>query len=116
MNTTMTMSTDFHEGPCTVTHEGREYTAGGAWRVGDKALAYVSKDTAGRWRLTDWHGTLLGVVLEHRLGAWRHHTPNGALAHPYRMAYVRVRLADGTEWWGRYSYDNSEAVRLKRRT
>lgn len=50
------MITPFVEEDCTIQHEGHTFESGGAYVVGDQAVAYLGKDDV----LTDWHGTRIG--------------------------------------------------------
>lgn len=45
------------ETDCTIEHDGRKFTAGGAYVAPDRIVAYLGKDGA----LTDWHGKQLGT-------------------------------------------------------
>jgi len=84
----------FVERDCTVKHEGRSYEAGGAYRVGTKALVYVSADGT---RVTTWHGEPVGwaeVVSQIKLPRWSY--VSGSYIYSYR-----VRMHDYTEWYGR---------------
>jgi hypothetical protein len=45
------------ETDCTITHEGRSFTSGGAVVTDDRIVAYLGKDKV----LTDWHGNAIGT-------------------------------------------------------
>lgn len=47
------------ETDCTITHEGREYTSGGAYYDGRNITAYP----AGNGNLCDWHGNRIGLYV-----------------------------------------------------
>lgn len=85
------------------------HQAGGAYVAGDRALVFIGHNGLNGYNVTDWHGNILGKVLHHVVGATRH-TPNGG---HYRMAYVKVEMG-GWTWVGRYSFDNVQAVRLRK--
>ena len=85
----------FVERDCTIQHDGRSFEAGGAYRVGTKALVYVSADGT---RVTTWKGERLGTVVSAtpvKLSQW---SPMcGAKMYAYRV----VMDADGSVWSGR---------------
>jgi hypothetical protein len=95
------------EKDCTIEHEGRKFTVGGAYIGDNHGLVYLNK-REGLWRVTDWHGNVLGTVKSYSKGpvVWG---PKGV---PYYMAYVRLDL-DGREWFGRYAPESGEAVRIR---
>lgn len=51
------MNTPYVEQDCTVEHEGRKFTNGGAVVTPDFIIAYPGKDGV----LKDWHGNVLGT-------------------------------------------------------
>lgn len=55
----------FIETDCTIEHNGRKFTAAGAFVSDQYVVAYVGKD----WTLTDWHGNKLGNC--HVSSSWR---------------------------------------------
>ena len=78
------------EQDCTVTHNGRAYTSGGAVVAPRAIIAYLGKDGA----LTDWHGDKLGT---YRITAtWR--TPGSWKSGTMSQVYATV---DGTRYTGR---------------
>lgn len=84
----------FVERGCTIGHDGRSFEAGGAYRVGTKALVYVSADGT---RVTTWHGEPVGwaeLVSQIKLPKWSY--VSGSYIYSYR-----VRMHDYTEWYGR---------------
>jgi hypothetical protein len=48
---------NYAETDCTITHEGRTVSSGGAAITDDHCIAYLGKDGV----LTDWHGRPLGT-------------------------------------------------------
>lgn len=60
---------EYVEKDCVITHEGREFEAGGAVVTTDYIIAYPSKDG----RLCDWHGKVIGTwrtVSRWRVNSW----------------------------------------------
>lgn len=53
------METPYVESDCCFGHEGKEYCAGGAAIVGDRAIVYCDKDMRN---VTSWHGEVLGTM------------------------------------------------------
>ena len=98
---------NFAETNCTVNFQGREFTAGGAYIVGDHALVYIIKGQA-----KDWHGKKLGTVRV--TSTWRAYPPRSYSRMWYTMTAVRVTMLDGSVWYGRYSSDWSQACKLRR--
>ena len=96
---------DFVEQGCYIEFRGRKFQAGGAYILGDRAMAYVDEKAR---KVTDWHGKVIGYIVDHVIGnrRWTKH-------QTYRMAYVRCRI-DGGQWWGRYNFDGGNLVRLRR--
>ena len=85
----------FVERGCTVEHEGRSYTAGGAYRVGTKALVYVSSDNGS---VSTWKGERLGTVVSAtpiKLSQW------SPMCGTKMYAYRVVMDSDGSVWYGR---------------
>lgn len=58
------------ETDCTIKHEGREFTSGGAVVTDKFMTAYLSNDSDGI--LTDWHGKVIGSY--RILSSWRIHS------------------------------------------
>lgn len=114
----------FIEEDCTVTHEGRSFTAGGAWLCDctdgyRRGVVYTKPadpiqakpgDITGpapsyprRGIVTDWHGNKIA---------------DASFGHPYRggfgakMRTVRFTV-DGVEYAGRYGCDWRDAVRVR---
>lgn len=96
------------ERDCTITHDGKSFTYGGAYVVGDRALVYVGEPwdrplTAQRYQgpVTDWHGKAIGAYRE--VSRWR--VPNGWRSG--WMVSYRVIMTDengaATYWYGRGS-------------
>ena len=92
--------TNFVETDCTIEHQGQQFTANGAWRVGNHALVYVDGNQA-----TDWHGNVIGRV--------EHVSQYCNPLTGYRMDCIRVRMTDGTWWYGRYGPEWSQACKLR---
>lgn len=85
----------FVERGCTIQHEGRSFEAGGAYRVGAKALVYVSSDNGS---VSTWKGERLGTVVSAtpvRLSVW------SPMCGTKMYAYRVVMDADGSVWYGR---------------
>ena len=97
----------------TIVHEGREYTAGGAYVWGDHALVYVNPYDPGLNRsagtVTSWEGSEMGVYRV--TGAWRQFSYH---LGQFTMLAIRVILVDGTRWHGRFNSDWSRACKLRR--
>jgi hypothetical protein len=83
---------------CTFTHNGRDFTAGGAVVTSDFARGYLTFDTpeliGTTGAVTDWHGTRLGTA--RIVGRWR--TPRSFMAS--HMLQVECRI-DGVLYTGR---------------
>jgi hypothetical protein len=110
----MDTATIHDDGPCTITHEGRGFTADGAHVGEDGGVAYFKgKDGVAhlgtRGALTDWHGNPLGWYTV--TGYWRQYPPRGG--YPVLMASVRAYVA-GREYTGRALAENGRAVVLHR--
>ena len=94
----------FVETDCVVEHQGQRYSAGGTYMTQGHALVYIDGD-----RATTWNGEPLGRVTV--VNRWRVPTRWQGW---YTMAAVRVVMADGTKWCGRYNEDGGQACRLRR--
>ena len=72
---------------CTIEHQGRRYTAGGAVVTADRIVAYVGeRQPDGRHKLTDWHGNVIGSC---RITAtWR--TPRSFASTTMSQVYATV--------------------------
>lgn len=88
------------ETDCTIAFNGREFTAGGAWRTNASLGAYVASDDT----ITSWHGERLGRII----------TSTYYRGNFCKMRAIRVRLTDGSEWYGRYCPEWSELCRMRR--
>ena len=51
---------DFAETDCRIEHNGRAFTAGGAFLVGNRITCYAKRLERG-WIFTDWHGNQLAT-------------------------------------------------------
>ena len=74
---------------CTVTHEGKSFTAGGAFVSNSHIIAYPAKGG----QLHDWHGQVLGkwwVISSRPAVFFGHHSWMGSTYY-----YMRARLKDG---------------------
>lgn len=69
---------------------------------------YVVKTKAGL-RVTDWHGNEIGTASVMRVG-----TRYNKRGDPSRWRSYRVRLNDGTFWYGRHNSDWAQALRIDR--
>ena len=97
------MSKSFIETDCTVSFEGKAFTAGGASIVGDRIVAYIGKVSEaqgpeyrlqGNRDLTDWHGNVIGRC---RLAkSWA--TPRSYVSSRMYQVYATV---DGVTYTGR---------------
>ena len=96
-------SGQFIETGCTVELQGVNFSANGAWQVGDKIACYA-KGPADRpetrewtplsgWTFTDWKGNQIGTGRVN--STWR--------VGPYRtkMYSFLIRLPDGRQFYGR---------------
>ena len=73
---------------CTIEHQGRHYTAGGAVVADTYVIAYVGEVIPGGTvrQLTDWHGNVIGSC---RITAtWR--TPRSFLSDTMSQVYATV--------------------------
>lgn len=95
---------EFIEQDCTISHEGQQFTAGGAWLspCSDgfwRGVVYA--DVQGR-RVTDWHGNEI-VLAE--------------FGRVYHGNYCRMQaisfVVDGLRFAGRYCPDTGTAVRVR---
>lgn len=82
---------DYIERDCTVEHQGRKFTSGGAMVSGGRLRAYLGKNDV----LTDWHGNRLGTWKA--TSSWK--IPRGWVSD--RMYQVYARLDDGRVYQGR---------------
>ena len=88
---------EYIERKCTIEHEGREFSAGGAIVTPDHIFAYVGKKLtsgAGQRELTDWHGKILGTC--YISSTWA--TPRSYVSSTMHQAYATV---DGVTYTGR---------------
>lgn len=81
---------EYIEQNCTIKHEGREFTSGGAFVTPEYAVAYLGKDGV----LTDWHGKPIGTYRV--TSTWR--TPRSFVSST--MSQVRATI-DGIVYHGR---------------
>jgi hypothetical protein len=102
----------FIEQDCTVTHEGRDFTAGGAWLADctdgyRRGVVYVNDAGCDPYcqaevAVTDWHGNVLA---------------RGVVGARYRGNHCRMRCLtfthNGVVFTGRYCPDTSQAVRVR---
>jgi hypothetical protein len=87
---TVTWQIPYVEHGCTVQHEGRSFTAGGAVVTDDRIIAYPGKDGI----LQDWHGNAIGTWRV--LSTWR--TPRSFLSST--MSGIEARV-NGVRYVGR---------------
>lgn len=83
---------NYIEKDCTIEHEGRKFTSGGAVATDDYLIAYPSKDGV----LKDWHGNVLGryrVISSRPAVFFGHRSWVGS-----RYFYMRATLADGRRY------------------
>lgn len=110
------MENTFVESDCTITHQGKSFTCGGAW-IADctdgrqRGVVYVKpeKPECGRDRypfachgiVTDWHGNKIAAAY---------------FGNIYQGNYCRMRVVtfthNGRRFSGRYCPDTSQAVRV----
>lgn len=105
--------TTFIEENCTITHEGQEFTSGGAWLcdcsdgyrrgvVYAKPIIRVAEGHPAHGHVTDWHGNKIADAM---------------FGVPYRGNFCMMRSVafelDGIKYTGRYAPDSSEAVRVR---
>ena len=81
---------NFIEQDCTITHEGRSFTADGAVVTDARLIAYLGKDGV----LTDWHGNQIGTY--RTVSTWK--TPHSFLSSTMSAVHARV---DGKTYKGR---------------
>ena len=80
----------YFETDCTIEHEGRKFTAGGAIVTEDRLIAYP----ADNGQLKDWHGNVLGtysVISSRDAVFFGHRSWWGS-----RYYYMRARLNNGS--------------------
>jgi len=96
---------EYVEQDCTIQHEGKKFTSGGAVVTPDYIVGYVGKpigdgmgcDRCGktsRRYLTDWHGKVIGTCFIS--STWR--TPNSFTSSVMHQIYAKV---DGVDYTGR---------------
>lgn len=88
---------EYIERKCTISHEGREFSAGGAIVTPDHLVAYVGKkltNVVGQRELTDWHGDILGTC--YISSTWA--TPRACVSSTMCQVYATV---DGVTYTGR---------------
>jgi hypothetical protein len=100
--------TDFVEENCTFTQDGKHYTLGGSWIIGEHGLVYiVIRD--GKLIATNWHGKLLSnkviVVSESK--------KYGPYIGFYKIKYYNVWI-DGQKFYGRHNPEQGEALRIRK--
>jgi hypothetical protein len=86
------MSSVYVEQDCTFTHEGKAFTAGGAYVTPDRVYAYLARRD-GRLVVTDWHGRILSDTV--KVVSCRPH--RGWISH--ERLYIRFRI-DGATYSG----------------
>lgn len=100
------MESTFVETDCTVEHEGKRYTSGGACIVDcsdgyRRGVVYVGRDL-GQDIVTDWHGNTIALA---RLGP------------VYRGNFCRMQSVSftlhGVRYHGRYCPDWAQCVRIR---
>ena len=96
---------NYIERKCTITNEGREFSAGGAVVTPDAIIAYVGKTTGDGMgcdrhgktslrELTDWHGEVIGTC--YISSTWR--TQHSYVSSTMHQIYATV---DGINYTGR---------------
>jgi hypothetical protein len=98
--------TNFREADCTITHEGRSFTSGGAVVSGNHAIVYVGEPRKMYEGIggdvTTWHGEKLGT----------YYIPNSGLRsfalrpaargfNGVKLTCYSVTFTDGSRWHGR---------------
>ena len=83
-------ATAYVETDCTVEHEGRQFTAGGAYYDSTRLVAYWGPGET----VTTWHGDIIGRLTV--VSSWRVWSPMTD-----RHYAIRVTLVDGSHWYGR---------------
>lgn len=102
----------------TITHQGRDFANGGAFRTKDRMFAYVRvhrcRDSCNcltlRADVTDWEGNKLGTAhlgLSYRVPAF-----GGWFSERQSMD---VTLTDGSKWYGTYYKSSGDYCRLRKR-
>ena len=96
------MTATYIEGPCVFTHEGRAFTARGAFVAPDVARGYLSfkhgEHVGASGDVTDWHGAKLGAA--RIVAKWR--TPRSYMAD--HMMQVEC-IISGVRYTGRSAGD-----------
>lgn len=93
----------------TITYQGADFTAQGTTITDTHGTVYITSDKR-RGDVTTWGGEVIGRYEE--TGKWKRRHPR--TGYPYTIRTVRVILADGRTYTGRYGPDGCQAVRIKR--
>ena len=101
------MTDTFVEQDCSIQYQGKTFTSGGSYRVGDRAAVYV-KQTNTKLIVTTWQGERLGTAVV--TSTWKKRTKFGCDTW---KAYS-VRFEDGSRWYGRHNADWADLLFLKR--
>lgn len=88
---------NYIERDCTITHEGRTFTAGGALVNDAYLIAYPSDEVTNHgYALKDWHGNIIGTW--RKVSSW----PAVFFGYPSwqggKYYALRARLTDGREY------------------
>jgi hypothetical protein len=86
----MEMAQPFVESNCAIEHEGKSFTANGAFVSDTHIVAYLGKDNV----LTDWHGNPLGTY--RIVSTWK--TPRSYVSGTMHAVHARI---DGYTYKGR---------------
>lgn len=97
------MKTPFVEQDCTFTHEGQDYTSGGAVVTDSFIIGYMSSDMS---KVTTWHGE---VISEHVIITAKWRTPKSYVS----SVMYQVKVKFGGRWYTGRTAGGSMIVRLK---
>lgn len=94
---------------CTITHEGKSFSASGAWLTEQGGAVYIIRRD-NQLTVETWNGDLISANIQ-VVPEWIQYSRAG---HPYRMRSIRFSVAGNICFSGRYSPDWAELCRVKR--
>jgi len=98
----------YNEHTCTIKHDGREYSASGAFQIEGVAGVYITDKPGGGFEVVGWHGQVLGSCVE--VSTW--YVQTRWLGRSTWRSY-HVRLHDGTCWHGRHNAETGQFLSLR---
>lgn len=100
-----------NDGPCTFGHEGKAYTANGAYLDDDGGVVYIvyHQDCPScYWHAETWHGEKIARVTT--MSTWKVQCRTYGY---YRMRAIRFRVGDRL-YHGRFNEDSGQLCRVRR--